>query len=142
MLDLFRKQLLKLENQVRFILAVIKKEIKVNNRKKDELFKELEAQGYDKFENDDKKKKKSKEDVQKGGKEEKGTSESKKKNGAGYGYLLSMPIWNLTMERVRYWHCLKERSSFIYIYIIYCTKTHCVGRAMCLILFLFFTRNN
>lgn len=78
----------------------------VNNRKKVDLLKQLEDMGFDKFENDakEKKKKATSGKAKKGDAEddddEEGDSKSIKKAETGYNYLLGMPIWNLTMERV------------------------------------------
>ena len=79
----------------------------VNNRKKVDLLKQLEDMGFDKFENDAKEKKKKKATSGKAKKgdaedddDEEGDSKSIKKAETGYNYLLGMPIWNLTMERV------------------------------------------
>lgn len=109
LIDTLSKQLSKLDNQVRFILAVIKKELVVSNRKKTELLAELEKKGFDKFENDakDKKSRLSGKKAAKGtdGDDEddgddEGSTKQSKKTETGYNYLLTMPIWNLTAERV------------------------------------------
>jgi len=96
------KQLSKLDNQVRFILCVINKEIIVNNRKKAALLKELEQKGFDKFENDSKAKKSRLPGESKQDDGEEGQDEATGKATIGYNYLLAMPIWNLTMERVEF----------------------------------------
>mgnify|MGYP000892098067 CR=1 FL=1 len=76
------KELLKLKNKVRFILAVISGDIIANNRKRAELFLELKQKGYEPF--------------------------PKRKNTAkevdeenDYEYLLAMPIGTLTLEKVQ-----------------------------------------
>ena len=69
------------QKKVRFIMAVIAKELVVNNRKKVELFAELERQGYDKFETEaaeGKKKKKQK-------KAQPATPKKNEKKGSGKG---------------------------------------------------------
>ncbi len=42
-------ELLRLSNKVRFILAVISGDLRINNRKKAAIEGDLEAQGYDKM---------------------------------------------------------------------------------------------
>ena len=73
-----------LDNKVRFILAVINGEMVINNRPKKDLMSDLRSQGYPAH-----------------------TSSSKKKDdddwdmgSRDYDYLLSMPLWNLTLEKV------------------------------------------
>jgi DNA topoisomerase-2 len=82
----------------------------VNNRKKVDLLKQLEEMGFDKLANDAKEKKKKAAKAKKGATddddEEENESKAVKKAETGYNYLLSMPIWNLTMERVRHYGLL------------------------------------
>jgi DNA topoisomerase II len=83
----------KVDNKVRFILAVVRNEMIINNRKKSELLAELREEGYEAFPP------KAKSDGhQNGGEEEE--EESLKKSSKDFDYLLSMPLWNLTMEKV------------------------------------------
>ena len=42
-------ELMKLSNKVRFILAVIAGELKINNRKKADIVEDLDAMGYDRI---------------------------------------------------------------------------------------------
>ena len=97
--------LLKLENKVRFILAVVKGEIIVNNRKRADLFVELQTKGFTPFPeyakavepevtgaNDD-----TKEIVVK-------SPADSSSNGvqiSDYEYLLAMAIGSLTIEKVQ-----------------------------------------
>jgi len=97
---LLQRQLSKLDNQVRFILAVIEGKLQVNNRKKADLYVQLEKEGYDKFEDEKKNKNKAKKDEKKGKKKAKTGGKEEKKSTIGYNYLLSMPIWSLTKEKV------------------------------------------
>ena len=83
----------KLENKMRFILAVIHGEIVVSNRKKSDILRELQEEGYKMFFPQKKNSTKGEE-----GDEDDVEDES---NGArGYDYLLSMKLWNLTQEKV------------------------------------------
>lgn len=100
----------RLENQVRFILMVVKKEIVVANRKKVDLLEELLDKKFDPMPKE--KKKKIAGTVKRGNKttnveveadeadEEDGIEEADT-NSKNYDYLLSMPIWSLTLERVK-----------------------------------------
>ncbi|KAL6079289.1 DNA topoisomerase 2 [Balamuthia mandrillaris] len=112
--NLLERKLSKLDNQVRFILAVVEERLVVNKRKKAELLAQLEKEGYDKFSNDDelgtnawkrrkkqaKKKERSEDDEEDEEEEKKNKKKDKKKTENGYDYLLSMKLWNLTMEKV------------------------------------------
>ena len=72
-----------LDNKVRFILAVINGEMVINNRPKKELMSDLRSQGYPAHSSN---KKKDEDDIDLGSRD--------------YDYLLSMPLWNLTLEKV------------------------------------------
>jgi DNA topoisomerase-2 len=72
-----------LDNKVRFILAVISGEMVINNRPKKELMSDLRSQGYPAHSSN---KKKDEDDIDLGSRD--------------YDYLLSMPLWNLTLEKV------------------------------------------
>jgi len=86
----------KLDNKVRFILAVISGKLVVANRKKADLMLELKAQGFTPFADT---KPSTKEDEAQGdGAEER--EEVQSDLDRGYDYLLSMKIWSLTHERV------------------------------------------
>ncbi|KAI9366079.1 DNA topoisomerase [Zopfochytrium polystomum] len=97
----------RLDNRVRFILEIIEGKLRVQNRKKVELLQELQDRGYapmpktaskgkragttpdaeeEREENDDN------DSLTKG--------KLKPETSGGYDYLLSMPIWSLTMEKV------------------------------------------
>ena len=81
---------------MRFVLAVIKGEVIVSNRKKQELMQELRAKGFKAFVE---KKNGDKEDetVSTDGSD----ADEEVPLDKGYDYLLSMKIWSLTMERVQ-----------------------------------------
>ena len=90
------RDVLRLENKVRFILAVVHGEIRVANRKRDELLRELEAKGFAKI--------CSQRGTAGDGKEPEEEAEEEvacqAPDASGYDYLLSMPLWSLTRERV------------------------------------------
>jgi len=69
LLNNLKYELEKISNKVKFILMIINKELKINNRKKLDIESDLETHKFDKFDN-------------------------------SYTYLLSMPIHNLTMEKI------------------------------------------
>ncbi|KAJ3252865.1 DNA topoisomerase 2 [Boothiomyces macroporosus] len=77
---------LKCENRVRFVLEIIDGKLIVQNRKKAELLAELKAKKYDPI-------------FRKGANAPEDDEDNTSSH--GYDYLLSMPIWNLTMEKVQ-----------------------------------------
>ncbi|KAF5179677.1 Dna topoisomerase [Thalictrum thalictroides] len=89
------RELLKLENKVRFILAVVKGEIIVSNKKRKDLYQELRQKGYTPFPKKPK-------DVRDADENEESTevAESKGVQVSDYDYLLSMAIGSLTTEKV------------------------------------------
>ncbi|KAM3733934.1 hypothetical protein ACB098_11G175300 [Castanea mollissima] len=98
-------ELLKLENKVRFILAVVKGEIIVSNRKRADLFVELQTKGFTPFP----KKTKAVEPEVAGATDDAEETEVKSpadssSNGvqiSDYEYLLAMAIGSLTIEKVQ-----------------------------------------
>lgn len=93
----------KLENKMRFILAVIHGELVVSNRKKTDILKELETEGYKMFFPIKKNTTTTKEDSDTSSDEddaEEGASNNTRDSARGYDYLLSMKIWSLTQEKV------------------------------------------
>ncbi|XP_050269217.1 calreticulin-3-like [Quercus robur] len=98
-------ELLKLENKVRFILAVVKGEIIVSNRKRADLFVELQTKGFTPFP----KKTKAVEPEVAGATDDTEETEVKSpadssSNGvqiSDYEYLLAMAIGSLTIEKVQ-----------------------------------------
>eukprot|EP00871_Galdieria_phlegrea_P000812 jgi/Galph1/1731/GphlegSOOS_G426.1 len=83
------KQVERLENRVRFILAVIGGQIKVANANRKELISTLAKHGFKKI---------YKENVEIDIEEDENTVNTE--SGSGYDYLLSMPLWSLTKERI------------------------------------------
>jgi len=87
----------KLDNRMRFVLAVISGELKIANRKKADLVAELAQKGYAPFEPAPKRAAAGDDgEEEAAGEAEGGASASAR----GYDYLLSMPLWSLTRERV------------------------------------------
>ena len=86
----------KLDNKVRFILAVIDNKLIVSNRKKNELLSELAKKGYKAF--DDKKDRSEAAETEREVDEDDSTPTAALER--GYDYLLSLKLWSLTMERV------------------------------------------
>lgn len=104
LLDNLELELLKLENKVRFILGVISGEIVVSNRKRADLFLELQKKGFTPFP----KKTKAVEPEVAGATEDTEETEENSEavigNGvriSDYEYLISMAIGTLTIERVQ-----------------------------------------
>lgn len=97
--DKLSKELMKLSNKVRFILAVIKDEMKIRNVKKADIFKQLVKDKYDPI---PKKSAAKKVDEEEEEEEESGAEEeaSAATSMSDFDYLLSMPLWSLTMEKV------------------------------------------
>ena len=94
--DLLTNEWTKLDNKVKFVLEIIKGKLVIQNRKKKEILKELQSRGYKQFS-----KKTSSavpEDEDAAGEEQEDSAVAILSD--GYDYLLSMPLWNLTMEKV------------------------------------------
>ena len=116
LVDTLREEWKRLDNKVRFILAVVNKEIVINNRKKADILKELREKNYDPFptktvktqtkvagnevaiESDDENADQAEEE-QEDSKDKKASSVEK--SSKDYDYLLSMSLWNLTLEKVQ-----------------------------------------
>lgn len=88
MLKVLTQELSRCENKVRFVKEIIAGTLIVNNRKKKDLLDELKQKKYDPLLKGDE-------------------FDEEGSNNHGYDYLLSMPIWNLTMEKVE--NLLKEK---------------------------------
>lgn len=121
MVDTLREEWKKLDNKVRFILAVVNKEIVVNNRKKADLLKELRDKKFDPFSVKKAKKKTADEEVAVESEESEGEEETEEgkdskanvkkeaDSAKDFDYLLSMPLWNLTLEKVQ--ELVRQRDS-------------------------------
>lgn len=78
--DQLNQEWTKIDNKVRFVLEIINGTLIIQNRKKTVIFEDLKKKGY----------------AMMGNKKDDGDVDSTK----GYDYLLSMPLWNLTLEKV------------------------------------------
>lgn len=112
MLDNLELELLKLDNKVRFILAVVNGEIIVNNRKKADLLIELKQKGFTpSFPNKAKTGGAAAEEEPLESEENDEDVENSKGGvkAGDYAYLLAMPIGTLTLEKVQ--ELLAEKSK-------------------------------
>ncbi|KAJ3180736.1 DNA topoisomerase 2 [Geranomyces variabilis] len=108
MLKTLNHELAILENKIRFVTEIIEGKLVVQNKKKAVLLQELHTRKY--LAVVEQKKKTSKKD--KDAPEEDADADDDDTAGAaggGYDYLLKMPIWNLTMEKIE--KLLKEMES-------------------------------
>ncbi|RWW33853.1 hypothetical protein GW17_00001395 [Ensete ventricosum] len=99
-------KLLKLDNQVRFILGVVSGEIIVNNRKRADLFLELQQKGFTpmpkKTKGIDAAAAEATEDEEEDEQKEESPEAGKRGvKASDYEYLMSMPIGSLTLEKVQ-----------------------------------------
>ena len=92
LIRLAESQLKRLSNKMRFILAVVDGSLIVNRKKKQELIAELDALCYDRLPKTDK--------GSAAELDEDGEFIAAEVSGASYDYLLGMPLWNLTLEKV------------------------------------------
>ena len=92
LIRLAEAQLKRLANKMRFILAVVDGSLVVNRKKKQELIAELDALCYDRLPKTDKG---SAAEI-----DEDGEFVATEASGASFDYLLGMPLWNLTLEKV------------------------------------------
>ena len=84
-------ELTRLDNRVRFVSEIISGKLIVQNRKKTDIIQELKTRGYDPM---------LKTKSADAGDEE-SVLDAAKNGDHGYDYLMSMPIWNLTWEKVQ-----------------------------------------
>ena len=91
-------EMLRLSNKVRFILAVVGGKLVVSNRKKAAIVDDLSRQGFDMLPA-----KRAPIGATRGAEEagEEAGEEAKSAPKVSFDYLLSLPIWNLTMEKVQ-----------------------------------------
>jgi len=94
MVDELTAEWIKIDNKVRFVTDIIEGNLIVQNRKKTDIILELKQKGFEAIYSKKRKEKQSTDgDLENEEEEEVNTS-------GGYDYLLSMPIWNLTKEKV------------------------------------------
>lgn len=91
-LNEMRHEALKFDNRARFIKMVIAGQLKIGNRAKNELIQDLRKNKFDEIFPKSKSSSENNEDSED---EEQGSN-----SGKGYDYLLSMPLWSLTKEKV------------------------------------------
>lgn len=100
MLEELNKELKKLSNQAKFVQMIIDGKLTISRKKKSVLIAELKQLGFDAFPK--------KEDASKAGElektvdgdEEDEAGEDESLHASSYDYLLGMPLWSLTQERV------------------------------------------
>ena len=104
--EVLTKEWTKLDNRVRFILAVVDGKLKISNVKKDILVATLHKEGYATFE-PAAKKKRADDDDDKDDDDDAVDVDAKPAGGKagaptakGYDYLLGMALWSLTLEKV------------------------------------------
>ena len=91
-------ELKRMRNKTRFILAVVDGELSIGRKKKSVLVEELETLGFDKMPKTQKVAAAAAQEAMDG---ENGENEDASETvGASFDYLLSMPLWNLTQEKV------------------------------------------
>eukprot|EP00850_Spirogloea_muscicola_P004740 SM000020S06090 [mRNA] locus=s20:870766:880569:- [translate_table: standard] len=104
-LSQLKEDLIRLDNRTRFILAVVQGTLIVSNRRKADLLAQLQAAGFAPLSTGKNKRLMQAGDVdaeedQDGDKDMVQTSASASGVAVGYDYLLSMPLWSLTLEKV------------------------------------------
>ncbi|KAJ8748764.1 hypothetical protein K2173_011319 [Erythroxylum novogranatense] len=114
LLESLQTELVKLENKARFIFAVVNGEIIVNNRKKADLFLELQQKGFTPFP----KKGKPVEALVAGASDDSEETDETSETvvteviqGSDYDYLLSMPIGTLTLEKAQQLYDERDKAS-------------------------------
>eukprot|EP01134_Creolimax_fragrantissima_P006151 CFRG6151T1 len=100
--DLLTEDFDKLDNKVRFIRAVISGDVRVNNVRKAEILQSLLIKGYRQFSK--KVQGNSEEDLNEGDSVQLTSGPSD-----GFDYLLGMPLWSLTQEKIK--NLEKERDT-------------------------------
>eukprot|EP00043_Microstomoeca_roanoka_P011493 m.108253 g.108253 ORF g.108253 m.108253 type:complete len:1678 (-) comp15211_c0_seq2:413-5446(-) len=98
----------KVDNKVRFIMEVIHGSLVINNRKKVDILGDLRTKGYAPFPKTNTRQAKTAGDVDADADSDSG-NEQGSDTGSDFDYLLGMPMWNLTMERVN--KLTEERNS-------------------------------
>ncbi|KAI1756934.1 DNA topoisomerase [Xylaria castorea] len=97
-LSVYHSDYRKLNNQARFIQEIIDQKLVVSRKKKTVIIAELRERKYEAFVKNTEAKTKSEEDEEDdAGNEEKTSMDD---DSRGYDYLLSMPIWSFTQERL------------------------------------------
>jgi len=122
LIDSLKREKLILDERVRFILLVINNRMEIRNRKKADVIRDLEERKFKPWSEIQKNKKgtmpaegNSKDDADEDGDDDEDAPSSDKKktsNSRGdYDYLLGMPMWNLTMEKVEEMKKLLQKKA-------------------------------
>ena len=94
----------KLSNQARFILEKCRGDLKIENKKKQAMIEELTRRKYDsdpvRAWKESQDVEEDQEEVVEGEEPNQELHASKKSKGPDYDYLMSMPMWNLTQEKI------------------------------------------
>ena len=107
MINKLKREFDMLDNKVRFLLAIIEEKLVINKKKKVQLVKELISMKFTPFQ-DEKKKRIPLEGEEGDNENEEEEEEVKDDTGKGFDYLLRMPLWNLTYEKIEK---LKKQKS-------------------------------
>ncbi|QDZ25819.1 DNA topoisomerase II [Chloropicon primus] len=94
------EQMKRLDNKVRFILMVVNGELVISNRKKADIESDLDNLGFDRLTKGGKSKA-SKQNQENDEDDEASPKSSKAGAKVSYDYLLSMPLWSLSLEKVQ-----------------------------------------
>ncbi|CAN8067785.1 unnamed protein product [Agarophyton chilense] len=104
-----RKELLRLDNKQRFILMVVDGKLKVSKRKKVDIISDLKRLKFDPIpKRNGKKTSEDEEDNENNANEE---SNEQTEDESNYDYLLSMPLWSLTFERVQQLRSQRDKKE-------------------------------
>lgn len=93
---MYHKEYRKLRNQARFVQEIMEGKLVVNRKKKAVLVQELRERKYEAFPKNAEKKKKTQDQLD----EDEGDDDDGIPGGNDYDYLLTMPIYSLTQERL------------------------------------------
>jgi DNA topoisomerase II len=93
-------QLEKLNNQARFVKMIVDKQLVVSNRKKADIVAELRDKDFRPFPKRTKAKKAGEDEDNEDEDEDENENEKAPGELSDFDYLLSMPIWSLTREKV------------------------------------------
>merc|ERR1712216_1003475 len=94
----------RLDNKVRFILVVVGDELVIAKRKKAEIESDLDSLGFDRLTNAKKSKKNLHQQEDEDDDEEDSQTSAKPKSAGpkvSFDYLLGMPLWSLSLEKVQ-----------------------------------------
>lgn len=107
LMDVLNQEWTKLDNKLRFVMEIINGKLIIQNRKKVDIMADLKKRDYVPFAKGQSSKASGDspvtptDDADESGEDDSAESAATKDAGSrGYDYLLSMPIWNLTLEYV------------------------------------------